>query len=222
MVLVRIAYVSDLPTPDEAIRMMEQGGNAGSLPAPRSSSASQPAPTARAMQSDAMAGTRSSPPRGGAEPSMRAQTEPAEAAPPQLRIDGFPALVALAGAKRDVMIKAALEADVRLVRIEDGRLELALEPAAQRTLIGELSRKLESWTGRRWTVIVSNAESAPTLREQAKAQKSQLEIDVREDERVKAVLARWPGAKIEVRRDAPDDGLDAESTVAPPDETDDD
>ena len=48
-----------------------------------------------------------------------------------LRIDSFPALVALAGEKRDVMIKAALEADVRLVRIEDGRLELALEPAAR-------------------------------------------------------------------------------------------
>ena len=49
------------------------------------------------------------------------------------------------------MTKAALEADMRLVRFEDGRLEVALEPNAARTLINDLSRKLEQWTGRRWT-----------------------------------------------------------------------
>ena len=33
MVLVRIAYVADLPTPDEAIRMIEQNGGASALAA---------------------------------------------------------------------------------------------------------------------------------------------------------------------------------------------
>ncbi len=46
MVLVRIAYVADLPTPDEAIRMLEQNGGgsqvaAGGAAPPRST----PAPT---------------------------------------------------------------------------------------------------------------------------------------------------------------------------------
>ena len=59
---------------------------------------------------------------------MAAAPEPQSA--PALRITSFPQLVALAGEKRDLLIKAALEADVRLVRIEDGRLEIALEPHA--------------------------------------------------------------------------------------------
>ena len=42
---------------------------------------------------------------------------------------------------RDLMTKAALEADIRLVRIEDGRLEVALERSAARSLINDLSRK---------------------------------------------------------------------------------
>ena len=46
--------------------------------------------------------------------------------------------MALAGEKRDLLTKAALEADVRLVRIEDGRLEVALERSAARTLINDL------------------------------------------------------------------------------------
>ena len=46
------------------------------------------------------------------------------------------------------------------------RLEIALEPNAARALVTDLARKLELWTGRRWTVIVSNEAGQPTLRSQ--------------------------------------------------------
>jgi DNA polymerase-3 subunit gamma/tau len=143
-------------------------------------------------------------PRAGAsaEASLRPQTIASEPqAAPALRITSFPQLVALAGEKRDLLTKAALEADVRLVRIEDGRLEVALERQASRTLVNELSRKLEQWTGRRWTVIVSNEAGQPTLRSQNQLEKSQRERAAEADPRVQEVLARFPGAKVvEVRR----------------------
>ena len=44
----------------------------------------------------------------------------------------FQELVALAAERRDLTIKSALERDVRLVRFEDGRLEIALERARRR------------------------------------------------------------------------------------------
>jgi DNA polymerase-3 subunit gamma/tau len=117
----------------------------------------------------------------------------------------FPELVAFASEKRDLMIKGALEADVRLVKFEEGRLEIALEPNAQRSLVSDLTRKLEMWTGRRWTVIVSNAAGQPTLREQNLAAKGQREAAAEADPRVREVLARFPGAKvIEVRQLAPE------------------
>ena len=88
-----------------------------------------------------------------------------------------------------------------LVRIEDGRLEVALERSAARTLINDLSRKLEQWTGRRWTVIVSNEAGQPTLRSQNEAAKNQRERAAEADPRVQEVLSRFPGAKVvEVRR----------------------
>jgi DNA polymerase-3 subunit gamma/tau len=114
-------------------------------------------------------------------------------------------LVALAGEKRDLMTRTALEADVRLVRIEDGRLELAMERSASRTLINDLSRKLEQWTGRRWTVIVSNEPGQPTLRAQSQLQQSERERAAEADPRVREVLARFPGTKVvEVRKLAPE------------------
>jgi DNA polymerase-3 subunit gamma/tau len=117
----------------------------------------------------------------------------------------FPELVAFASEKRDLMIKGALEADVRLVRFEDGRLEIALEPNASRVLVNDLSRKLEQWTGRRWTVIVSNEPGQPTLRSQNELQKSQRERAAESDPRVQEVLTRFPGARVvEVRKLAPE------------------
>ena len=148
-------------------------------------------------------------PRASAEASARPQmTAPiaeAQAAPAALKISTFPELVALAGEKRDLLTKAALEADVRLVRIEDGRLELAMERSASRTLINDLSRKLEQWTGRRWTVIVSNEAGQTTLRAQNEVQKNQRERAAEADPRVQEVLARFPGARVvEVRKLAPE------------------
>jgi DNA polymerase-3 subunit gamma/tau len=205
MVLVRIAYVADMPTPDEAIRMLEQNGGSpvvGSA-APRSA----PAATSSSMQSSPP--RTSSAPRSSAEASPRPQlSEPmadAESAPAALKLNSFAELVALAAEKRDLMTKAALEADVRLVRMEDGRLEVAMERSAARTLINDLSRKLEQWTGRRWTVIVSNEPGQPTLRSQAQLKQSERERSAESDPRVKEVLARFPGAKVvEVRKLAPE------------------
>jgi DNA polymerase-3 subunit gamma/tau len=123
------------------------------------------------------------------------------ASAPVLRLASFPQLVALAAEKRDVLTKAALESDMRLVRFEDGRLEVALERNAARGLVNDLSRKLELWTGRRWTVIVSNEDGQPTLRAQNEQAKNEHARAAEADPRVQEVLARFPGAKVvEVRR----------------------
>jgi len=207
MVLVRIAYVADMPTPDEAIRMIEQGGGTSPVIAAATAPRSAPALPVSSMAPPAVRSASAA--RTGAEvsarPQMIAPMPDAQAAPAALKISGFPELVALAGEKRDLLTKAALEADVRLVRIEDGRLEVTLERSAARTLINDLSRKLEQWTGRRWTVIVSNEAGQPTLRSQNEVQKNQRERAAESDPRVQEVLARWPGAKVvEVRKLAPE------------------
>jgi len=231
MVLVRIAYVADLPTPDEAIRMIEQNGGASPAVTSAAPSRGLPAPTASAISS-APARTAAAP-RQAPEAMVRPQmAAPEPSAAPARKISSFPELVAVAGEKRDLMMKSALESDVRLVRIEDGRLEIALERHAQRTLVNELSRKLEQWTNRRWTVIVSNEAGQSTLREQHLIAKGERERAAEADPRVREVLARFPGAKlVEVRRlaaeppesdanapDLSDDGIAGEG----PDDSDDD
>ena len=130
------------------------------------------------------------------------QATPAQGAP-ALVINNFAELVALASDKRDIQTKLALERDVRLVRFEDGQLEISVLPSAPKTLVGDLSRKLAAWTGRRWMVAVSSEEGAPTVRQQMETQKAELMRGVRADPLVQSVLQRFPGAEIvDVRRSA--------------------
>jgi DNA polymerase-3 subunit gamma/tau len=212
MVLVRIAYAADLPTPDEVIRDIQNGAGTppnGALAPPSSALAPQNGALAPQNGGGAprpSAAPRFDPPRGAPRASLApAQVVTAQlpdistlraAEPATLAVAGFAELIALAEEKRDLGTKSALERDVRLVRFEDGKLEIALEPSARKTLVNDLSRKLSEWTSKRWMVVVSAETGAPTVQQQNAAQLNALEQGVRGDPLVKAVLARFPGAEI--------------------------
>jgi len=227
MVLVRIAYAADLPTPDDLIRSIEGGGTSsarGSSGNNAQASASSAAPVGQMQYDVPRASPRTnlaSVPQASGEPIAR--RDPSPAAAPALVVKRYEDLVALADRKRDLQMKAALERDLRLVRFEDGHLEVALEPGASKALVNDIQRKVSEWTGRRWMVVVSAEQGAPTLKAQHQAREADLKRGVRSDPLVQAVLARFPGAEIvdvrAVGADQPDDtGMDA----VDPDMSDDD
>ena len=111
-------------------------------------------------------------------------------------IGRFEELIALAVRKRDLGVKLALERDVRLVRFEEGRLEIALEPSAGKSLVHDLARKFSQWTSRRWIVVVSAEPGQPTVKSQNDARQAELKTGVAAHPLVQAVLTRFPGAEI--------------------------
>jgi DNA polymerase III subunit gamma/tau len=204
MVLVRIAYAADLPTPDEVIRTLgdaRRGENSAPIAGATELRAQTRPEQARSDQprQDVSA-------RGSRGPVAAATSMPAPVPTPVERpsanveeiraLKSFEDLIGLAAEKRDLSIKSALERDVRLVRFEDGTLEIALEAGARKTLIGELSKKLADWTGRRWMVAVSAEAGTPSLRAQAEMRKAEMKDGVRGDPLVQAVMERFPGAEI--------------------------
>jgi DNA polymerase III subunit gamma/tau len=218
MVLVRIAYAADLPTPDEVIRSLsEEGSAAARSQGNGGATASVPQPSF-APRYDAPRGS----PRSSAAVSPRMAEEPvaemASSAAPTLTVGSFEELIALAQEKRDITIKLALERDVRLVRFENGRLEIALEPNAAKTLAHDLSRKLASWTGIRWLVVISAEQGGAAVRAQQDEKRAEIERGVQSDPLVQAVLNRFPGAKVVGVTQAPEAG---EPTDMPPAEGED-
>ena len=94
-------------------------------------------------------------------------------------------------------MKMALERDVRLVRCEDGQLEIALEAERAEDLgarpVAQAHRPGPASAGWWWC---RKEQGAPTVRAQMEAAQAELERGVQSDPLVQAVLNRFPGAKI--------------------------
>ena len=116
-------------------------------------------------------------------------------------------LIALAGERRDLIVKRALEASLRPISFADGRLEVALAEGADPGIIQTLSARLKHWTGRNWMVTVSsNAPAGATIKELAEARQQAELTAAHEDPLVQAILETFPGARVanvKLRDEAP-------------------
>nr|WP_245901961.1 DNA polymerase III subunit gamma/tau [Phreatobacter oligotrophus] len=198
MVLVRIAYAADLPTPDEALRMLADGSGAvGAGAAPRlpSGGGGGGGGSAQAMAAGAPRLSSVARPEG-APVAMREQAQPAAAAQAHMVLATFADIIKLAAEKRDVRLKQQLEGDMHVVRCEDGRLDFRPARNAAPTLAGDLQKKLTDWTGRRWVVTISSEQGDQTVRERLAAEQADRERGVLAHPAVQAVLAKFPGAEI--------------------------
>ncbi|MVA24077.1 DNA polymerase III subunit gamma/tau [Agrobacterium vitis] len=219
MVLIRLAHAAHLPSPEEAARRLldmaqdgggapqgasPRGGNGGgasasyggqavarasSDPAPRA--LGQPQPTAHLQ----VVPKASPSPDIAARPEIKAEIQP-DVPEPKVPVRSLDDIVNLCTANRDPKLKALTRAYVRLVKLENGRLEINMPPEAPKSLVGDLQKRLEEWTDIRWMVILSREPGAKTLAEQEKSDHEARMTDAAADPDVMAILSRFPGAKI--------------------------
>ena len=180
MVLVRLAFAADLPTPEDALRRVAaaSAGVVGAAALPR---LPPQGPVARLATTSAVA----------RQPVAETAPDPA-----RMHFARFEDVVAHAGASRDIQLKLALERDVRLLRFEQGKIEFSLTPGASPHLAQNLMRRMQDWTGQRWMVAVSSQQGEDSLKQKADARAGQTRAGVEADPLVLSVLARFPGAKI--------------------------
>jgi DNA polymerase-3 subunit gamma/tau len=109
----------------------------------------------------------------------------------------FTDVVALAGTKRDAMLYVHLKQSVHLVRFAPPVIELRLEPAAPWDVPAKLAALLEEETKRRWTIVLSQEQGAPTIDAAETASVAQARDDATAHPLVQAILQAFPGARLE-------------------------
>ncbi|MGI9399673.1 MAG: DNA polymerase III subunit gamma/tau [Rhizobiaceae bacterium] len=225
MVLVRLTHASSLPAPDDLIKQLEgasgkgqatgkpasngsapsaSGLNAGNVsppsPAsPQNSAAGDPRGSATKMQISSGAGSNIA-----SRPVEAPDTSPQEK--PVLTLNSFDELIYLAEDKRDLKIRTLLRKNVRLVNFSDGRMEINLAGNPPPDFVSELGKKLNAWTGKRWTLTVSREGGEPSIEEREIAEAGERQDAARSDPAVDALLKQFPGARIidvRVREDEP-------------------
>ena len=188
MVLIRIAHTADLPTPDEIIKALGDGGGGSTQPR-----VTQP-PAADASHADL----------GRPQGSVVAQAAANVANRPQSSVhieqkslpQSFEQVLELAGQKRDAMLKVHLEQNVSLINFEPGRIEFYPLENAPKGLAGELGEKLTSWTGTRWIVVVGGEFGAKPVGQVRRERRDAEIADIKKHPAIANVLAAFPEAEI--------------------------
>ncbi len=189
MLVVRICYASNLPSGEDLAKLA-----AKSTPAPAQTSVSSVVETLRrdATRHDVAGNVALA-----AQPSAAASsTGSVEGIKQSDTINSFADVVALADLKRDIKLKSDLERCVRPISVKLGQIEVALEPGTHPGLPGELSRKLEAWTGRRWVVMVASAGGETPVSQQKKIARDQSFKSATENPDVIGILKAFPGSVI--------------------------
>ena len=210
MILVRLCYVADLPTPDDAIKALGEGTASISAPTPPGQQPNGPSNGARA----ALALAPASPAPQAAVP-VPTSAPKAEAKPQPVVLRDLDAVIALAEKNGNRALPSLIRAYVRPHSFGDNQIEIGLAEGAPQSFVGDLSEALKSWTGSRWLISVNPRADAQTLNELAAEREQARRSDATQHPTVKAILDQFPGATITQIRslradedDASEAGLD--------------
>jgi len=187
MILVRLAYVADQPSPEELVAKLKDqpasaGGNAPNM--------GGSAPTGGARASMGGGGAQAV---GQQQTQAQNQSETQPARAPEFR--AYADVIAYAQSQRDIRLAHLMESGLRLVHFEKGRIEVNVVHG-DNSVAATLAERLRQWTGERWLVSISKTEGAPTLRQQQETRRDELHLEVQDDPLVKATLEAFPGARI--------------------------
>jgi DNA polymerase-3 subunit gamma/tau len=202
MLIVRLTYAAELPTPAELIA----GAPVGAAPVAASSNGG--GGSARGTVATGSPVRASATPGGQVQAMRRAEPEMAvanDAAPVTAALPDpqtFAEVVALFEAKREGILHAHLLNAVHLVQFEPGRIEFRPNDSAPRDLAARVMELLGTWTAKRWIVSISREEGQATLGEQASAKREAQKAQAAQHPLVRAVLDAFPGAAIETVRGA--------------------
>jgi len=215
MVLIRLAYAADLPSPADIVaRLSEDKGTPAAAPPPGASAANNGgvADSASAVAdapAPAMGGQTPSSPQSPTMAAVAPEMEPSPQVVGEPDPANFRDLVALFAEKREIQLRNHLYMNVHLIAYEPGHLEFRPNDTAPGKLPGEVLNCLRQWRGAHWSVSVSSEAGAPTLAEQDATHEQAERAAAAQDPVVRAALDTFTGARIErvtSRDGASDDG----------------
>ena len=195
MILIRIAYAANLPTPAEILNDVKKNSSlAVSAPRPLPSVAPQVASTSSAKPQE----TQSSSTEGGSKPSSFFSPEE---------------LISYLESTRRLLIVYSLKSDVSFDTFEDGYIKMAVSDKISPDFILNLHKILENATGNPWKIDTYRGTLKQTLFQKENAKLEEERRDIMESPLVKAIMAEFKGARIEtiIRKVAEDDSQDDEN-----------
>ena len=190
MLVVRLAYAADLPSPAQMIEDIKKNSSVIDV---------RPAPAVLAVQSVPVVHA-SQPISSPQMPSPMGFQETApvvQASVPTVSIKSIADMAKLAREKREMLLAFNIENHVRPIEITDGKLVCSFTDTAPDKLSFDLTKFLTANTGMNWTIETKLEGGAKTQSEVKEEKKNQQLAELKTHPVVGVVLNAFKGAKIE-------------------------
>ena len=195
MLLIRLAYTSDLPDPGDLIKKIKSGEsiNIAAVTGQMAQSSRIPEPVAqlRVVGGGDMGGGVVAIP----VPQVEEILEP-------VQISAIVSLQTLEEGLRlrgHIGLAAKVYQSVRMGRIEEGRIEIAYDQNMVPTMLSDLSKALKDITGQGWLVTETRAPVVPTLYEQQQIADQAMLVEAQNHPLVSNIVQMFPGATVKIR-----------------------
>lgn len=161
MAIIRMSYISDLPTPDEIIKKIEEGN---------AESSEKKSPNSEINNSIKIIPTVSvKPVQQEKIIEENNETDP----------KSFEDIIELVRLNKNIRLQYDLENNVSLVSFEKGKIELNILNNDEKILF-TLSNKLQEWTNEKWLIVSSSAQGQKTIKEVRDDDKFELQSLIKE------------------------------------------
>ncbi|MEH0198236.1 DNA polymerase III subunit gamma/tau [Caulobacter sp. CCNWLY153] len=185
MAIIRLCYAADLPGPEDALKVLRDGGNPGAGP--------------NGPGGGVAVGGGAAP--GGAVSAAPRAMAAVGAAPAAPVLASFDDVLKLIAEKRDIGLRLDVEQYVRPISFRPGAITFEAAPGAPGNLAGRLVRALKEWTGQPWLIAAEGGGGAESLMERQKREEREALAAIKSDPFVASVLSAFPGTEIvEIRK----------------------
>ena len=161
MAIIRMSYISDLPTPDEIIKKIEEN---------KTESSEKKSPNSETNNNIKVVPTVSVKP---------VQQEKIIEENSEFDPKGFEDIIELVRLNKNIRLQYDLENNVSLVSFEKGKIELNILNNDEKILFN-LSNKLQEWTNEKWLIVSSSAQGQKTIKEVRDDDKFELQSLIKE------------------------------------------
>ena len=161
MAIIRMSYISDLPTPDEIIKKIEEN---------KTESSEKKSPNSETNNNIKVVPTVSVKP---------VQQEKIIEENSEFDPKGFEDIIELVRLNKNIRLQYDLENNVSLVSFEKGKIELNILNNDEKILFN-LSNKLQEWTNEKWLIVSSSAQGQKTIQEVRDDDKFELQSLIKE------------------------------------------
>ena len=185
MAVIRMCYISDLPTPDEIIKKIESKDIS---PAEKKTLKSNSKPSVSMIS-------------GSSEKKELDESLIEEVLTKRIPKD-FHEIIQLARIHKDVKMQYELENNVSLVSFAKEKIEINILKGSE-SIASDLSKKLFEWTEKKWIVLVSSSQGEKTINQEREESDLLIRSNIEKHPIYKATVEEFKNTSIKLIEEIP-------------------